>query len=275
MLTSYIRLFAGFIVVSHSNSAIAGELREQLSHDFRQGMPPAPLFQLVGRTPAKFVRPGPTGIHVALPAEDDKPFPQTGLKIRPAVEGDFEITLNYKIIRVEQPDAGYGSGVAMFVQTDSPGKEAATLAVNLPRKGEMRVAADRRTTDAAGKRPPNTKWKAVGDAAREGRLRLTRTETKLRYEAAIGGGEFQEVRTVEFGAEPVTTLRVVADPGGSTAPVEVVFSGLTIRSEDMSTESQRLESASSWGWAIVVAAVAVAACSTGGLVWWRFRRRQD
>jgi hypothetical protein len=271
MRSVWTMMMAGIFGLPLCLTAAAGD-PQSLHYDFRKGTPGQPL-QLVGNTPAKYIRVDSHGLYIALPGEEKKALPQTGLNFPSILEGDFEITLTYEIAKIQTPTTGYGCGVALFVQSESPKKEAATLASLKSIKGEMRFAANRHTNGEDGKRVHLKQNIPVTGGSLKGRLRLSRLGNNIRF-AASGDGEqeMQELRVAEFGSEPVTTIRAVADPGGSTSPLEVILLELVIKSDKLTTEATRFEQAgTSNSWKIGLTVV-IAGSFIGGFVWWRRHR---
>jgi hypothetical protein len=278
-------LWLGVLSVMLGSLANAKDSREQVQIDFRKGMPSSTLCRLVGNNPQNYIRADSSGLHVALPSGGAQPLPQTGFMVPMTLVGDFEITLAYEIAKRETPSTGYGCGAALFIQSDSPNREAATLAALESSKGELHYAANRHTNGEDGKRIHARKNFPIPFKSQKGYLRLSRSGTGLSFAASVGReDEIQELRNAEFGAEPVTTLRVVADPGGSTAAIEIVFSELHIiksgklttesNSGMVTTESAQLQQtntiSSLW---IIGVSVVITGSLIGGFVWWRKRRR--
>lgn len=269
-------LWATLAFILAACRADADDLKEQFRHDFRRGPAPQPLFQFVGKNAQQYCRQDGTGLRISLPASKAAP-PQTGLKFNLVIERDFEITLAYDLAKVDRPTSGYGNGLGVFIQSDGPRKEAATLGLLLPVSGDLRLVANRHSTADGGKRTHDTKGFPAGEDARRGQFRLARRGKQLRLLAATDKvPEFVEARAIDFGDEPVTLVRVTADTGGAPAAVEVVLKEIVIKTDSLTTDSQRLEKSSSAAmWVMGGVVLLAGGCLVGFLLWRRRRTPQE
>lgn len=252
-------------------SPVQPQLKDEFHHDFRGGKMPPLIVQMVGANASRYIRPSSEGLRISLAAEKT-PLPQMGISPKFPVAGDFEITVQYQIVKLERPDAGYGSGVSMFIQTQSAEYQAATVGVLLERSNRLHLAANRHSGPKE-KRQHLIKVVPADDGARTGSLRLTRSGSLLTYWVAPAKQDFIQLREVDIGPEPLARLRIVADPGGGKGALEVVLSDLKIRAESLTTESEKLERPSAAGnkW-LLGGALGTVAIAGGIFLWHRHSR---
>jgi Protein of unknown function (DUF1583) C domain len=265
------RLACSALLIALLSSPLrAGEGPGEFRHDFRGGQLPQVVFRFVGRQPAQHIKVVAEGLRIALPAAQQS-FPPTGISPKFTVAGDFEITVRYQILKLDKPESGYGSGVSIFVQTLSEGKEAATLGFFIRRSGDLVYAANHHS--GQGTKRHHVQSVPASETARSGRLRLTRSGTALRYAVAQGNGEeFTQLREVALGSEPLARLRIAADPGGAKSALEVVLNELVIRADSLTSESEQLARSSSWAFWAIGGGLLVTAGACLLFFWWRRRQ---
>ena len=88
------------------------------------------------------VRWDPAGVHITISGEDATA--RGGLATNFAVQGDFEITVSYEIVRADKPAKGYGSGVSVYAALDPKKNDAVALARRIMPHGGRTVFVSNR-----------------------------------------------------------------------------------------------------------------------------------
>ncbi len=183
----------------------------------------------VGRDYAKLTKGVPEGLVVEFTEEDQEPE-ATGISLRSAVRGNFEVLAEYEILGLTPPSDGHGSGVGLTIESEYPRKIGLTLQrFDIPDVGPT-FTSTRITTSDDGKRQFNPK--RVKTDATSGKLRIKREGTKVRAYFTDGKGDFQELREVDFGDGDLTQVRFVADNGRTNYPLKVLLKNLTVNADD-------------------------------------------
>jgi hypothetical protein len=250
-------------------AGLAGDTPEDFYQDFRKGRFRDALFQKVGGDPDRQIRPEERGLRIALPA-GEKAWPQTGIAPRFQVRGDFEITMTCEILTLEPPASGYGSGIMLWIQAaDNQG--TASIALRRRVKQGRGYGTNRTVPQADG--PAHNDEQFFPTSAKSGKLRLQRTGETLHYLIAEGAGEdFRELRETPFGTADLTTVRFVADPGGSRSKLDVLIQDVRFHTGELPLRGAEKTSRAWLGW--VVAAGVLGAGAVGGFLWRRRKRRQ-
>ena len=228
------------------------------------------VLTLIGTQTRQAVRRTSKGLVIKLPLPNGPRDPQIGVATKFSVAGDFEVTVGYELIQVDQPDEGYGAGLALFLDKGGT-KERAILA-------RRRLPDGRSILRANLIRPEGKKTKYdhknIVVQANRGRLRFVRTGSTLRYLFADGDSEqFREVRTIEFGTAPVR-VRVCASTGRSTKPLVVCLTELSIRAEELPYGLPAPQRRRIWGvWGMFLVLAAVVLLAFGSWYWWSRRTR--
>lgn len=220
---------AVFVLVAVAVASAADEF----FRDFRTGDFDDASFRMAGPEAGRFVEPGPDGLRIKfLDGENHEP---TGISLRFAVKGDFEITTAYDIQALEPPATGYGVGAGLYVETDSPTKEGITLErFVLPAVGE--VFASTRASMKDGARTYASR-RFPARATRSGQLRLSRRGSRITASVAEGSGAaFRKLRTVEVAPDDLSYVRLAGDTGGATSRLDARFKELRIKTDGLSAE---------------------------------------
>jgi len=241
----------------------------EIGQDFR-GAPYNPaLFRPTGPNASGAITSDSQGLRITLTQEHGM-RPAVGLALRSGLKGDFEITMEFELIQVEQPTGGNGAGVSIWITMVSYSKEAATVARFARPGGEQIFLSHRASTEPDGKRvhhggPPLT------TAATSGKLRLTRTGEMLSYRVSEGSSEaFHELYEVEIGEDDIDMVRFAADNGGSPTLVDVRIKEVTIRSDDAGAPDILPPKPPDW---LLWAGIGLGVLVAGGGGYWFWSRR--
>jgi hypothetical protein len=168
------------------------------------------------------------GFRITLPSNREQ-TDRVGLEMASPIKGNFEITAGYEILRADKAITGYGVGLELFIETESPTREGlGVYRVVRVKEGDVYMVS--RNTTKAGNRQYLQKF--FPTATRSGRLRLTRTGTEATVSAADGReGNFRELSRYALGTEDVKTLWLSAYTGHSRHGVDLRIVDLMIHSD--------------------------------------------
>lgn len=243
------------------------KLREEYTVSFDGGRFDNRQLQLVGDGAASFVAPTAEGLRIRIPRTQSSAR-EVGFAPRFTVHGDFEIVASYKLIKLNDPDRGYGVGPSIYIDTVSADKAAATVArIKRPKEGDIYNAHNAWTPrNAAAGEARKQSVRFFKTDVQEGKLRLVRSGKKLRYFVSEGGkGDFRQIREVTFTGGDVRLIRVSLSRNGAGTPAEVLWKDFTVRAEAIQRESGK--DGALWGVAVMTGVLLLAAM--GG--WWRYR----
>lgn len=183
----------------------------------------------------KFITPERRGLRIAIPGSHGRTRPKVGLFAALKLEGDLEITGDFDLVKTESPDVGAGVGANLYIMAEKT-LNGATLRRCASADGKESFFVHCGLRQADGQRAVQVMY-APADA-RQGRLRLARAGTKLRFLVAEGENpEFRELKTVEFGADPIALVQLQAVTDGASKSVELYWRTMSIRADKL----QRLE----------------------------------
>jgi hypothetical protein len=159
-----------------------------------------------------------SGVRVTLPANQGI-LPHTGFVTNFGVRGDFELTLTYEVLREETPSKGYGVGLAMLCQLDSPSREAFALGRRLTTHGRVLFTGQHKT------RP---------SLLTSGRMRLRRVGPVVQYLVAEGDSpSFDEIEEKEFGTQDLEFVRVAGTAGESESALDARLIDFTVLADEL------------------------------------------
>lgn len=201
---------------------------EEFSRDFRSKDFDNQSFRLLGPSAEQFIEATSSGLRIKfLDGANHEP---TGIATNFPLRGDFEITAAYEIKTAEVPKIGYGVGIGLYIETDSPTREGLTLErFVMPDASE--IFASTRATMKDGERIYYSD-RFPAPASGSGTFRLTRRGPTLTASASKAGStSFRELRVVEVGTGDVTVLRLAGDTGGSNRRVDASFLDLRVKAD--------------------------------------------
>lgn len=233
------------------------------------------------KTATSLVRTGPNastyisqsndGLRIHLPPGHSK-LPAIGLVSRQVLAGDFECTLSYRDFSTEQPTSGTGSGVSLYITFATPEQHAATVGHYWhPKEGWVWKAHWAVTQN--GKRQHRSHTIPTDRGVPIGQLRFIRNGNVLRYFIGTGEGEFQQIHELEFETADVDQIRLAADAGGSTSPIDVRITSLSVR-VDALLDGPRGIGMARWGRVYIATGVISGVVALAGIAWWVFIRRR-
>jgi serine/threonine protein kinase len=173
-------------------------------------------------------RPDDRGVRITLPAREGV-IPHSGFRSGFGVQGDFEATFAFEVLKADTPEKGYGVGVSLYAALDPTTADAASLARRVMPDGQIQFISDRLLT-VNGRLTHQVK--TMPSVSAEGRLRLQRVGSRLHYLVADGpDAPFVELAEVEFGRGEVRPLQVGGNAGGSEAGLDFRLLSFTVTTE--------------------------------------------
>lgn len=219
---------ASIVVIVFGLTGTAKAMEKEFKQDFGGRAFDYERLQLHGNNAERHVMLEPGGLRMVLPA--NKKVPVVGVTPRFRVRGDFEITAEFEINKVDKPSAGYGAGATIYVLADTESREAASIGhLHRGREGVTFVAMHG-TTPADGQRKHEVKF--VQTRAKSGKLRIVRTDSVLRCLYAEGKiPDFKELFQTQFTRADLIQVRLGADSGGTPCAVDTSWKNLSIRAQ--------------------------------------------
>lgn len=260
----------GLLVGAWENGYSQRAMAEQLDVDLTTKGNPAALIKFVGPNVQSATELTDDGLVVRLPT--DKPGrPQVGVETRFWVTGDFEITGEYEIVKMEKPSKGYGLGVLLRVIKDSQPGQRGFLSRFMHRQHGSVYSTNISTATEQGMKNDEQYHPTAADC---GQLKLKREGSVLHFLVAEGDeSEFRELRSEDFGAEDLKTVGFLADTGGAPEHVEVVLRKLSVRGEALSfAMPPRRRRAIGIVWIVTTVVAVIVLCMGGFIVLLRRRR---
>jgi len=231
-LVSIVAVFAWRLAgTSRASPDAPATLDDRFTQDFREQFTPQTLELIGGKPPHHFWKLDPDGLRLTLAEGSDLNYCAVSPRI--VLKGDFEITAGFTILDLPKPTKGYGAGAQIWVE-DEQGERASMQRLHRQREGHAfcpyrgRLKEDA-TYDHSSRILP------VNDArAKSAWLRLRREGTKALYEVGDPDGQqFTRLHEEDFPAGDVTKLRLVLQTGGSPTNVDVVWTHLDVRAEEL------------------------------------------
>lgn len=237
--------------------------------DFRKGQFDNVQLRPIGEGTARLLQPGPDGLRVRIPAGSGPD--RVGFKPQWTIEGDFEITASFEVVRADKPDKGYGVGPGLHLMFKSPGEDAATLSrLVRVKEGEVFGAHYATSDDPKNPKQRNRRVKLSPASERSGKLRLVRTGDSLRYFVVDGNGDdFREIDQGPVVTGPVAQIWFVVNRHGASTGTEVVWKDVTVRAEVFRDPEVRGRGGQI---AILAAVLAALLVVPAGVWYWRARK---
>ncbi len=235
------------VMVPWLGAAAPGLSAELVEFPLQQDLSQQPGLRLDGPNASQVARPDGQGLRIRLSADrSDRAGVGVATKFRLA--GDFEATLTFEILAIEEQAPPEGAGVAMLLTFEKPVTGGA--AISRLRKAKQEVfGASRITPGADGK--DRYKTQNVPATGMQGKLRLVRTGPTLKYLIAEGSDEFREINSAEVGTEDVTDLRAQVRTAGKAASVDARLIHWAIQADALPNRPTLKPVVSSgWGWLV-------------------------
>lgn len=250
----------GLVLYGISSSAFA---KDRFTQTFGKDAVNTRILKYIGPAKSNVITETGQGLLIRLPAEQQ----QAGLATRFMIEGDFEITMRYEFVDVPQPEKGYGAGVVMRMSRPDQSLTQVGIGRRKRQDGSDKFNAIV-AVNVDGK--PKTNQAFLDAKSKRGGLRFVRKGTSLVCMVVDGDGEaFQELRRVEFDAEPIKSISVLGDTGALGGRAAVRITSLTVESETLPFGSSKNQS-SDFNWIpYVIGTFGVLVLVSAGYWYWR------
>jgi hypothetical protein len=201
--------------------------RVDFRHDFRKELVPNNKFVHVGSDAAKIVKTEPDGLRITLPT--DEVADAIGVRADFAIKGDFDVTVNYELIKSVNP-AINSTGFDIYLVTESSDREALTFKRSIRPNGQDVYVCNRLTT-IDGRREDIFKGQPTAPAkGKSGYLRIVRVGPKVVLSVQEeNANSFRVVHRVSLGEEDVKLVRLSASSFAPGTPFDVRFRDIRIR----------------------------------------------
>ncbi|NQT12141.1 MAG: DUF1583 domain-containing protein [Planctomycetes bacterium] len=254
------------------SSAQAGTMGDLFSQDFREGCLPQTIHLVSGPHPRiQFCKLGPAGLRFTLPEESKANYFAASPRI--VIKGDFEATAGYTILNVPRPTKGFGAGARIAIE-DPEGERAAVQRLHREREGHV-VSSYRGLRQEDDTYEHSVRMLPVTNAdTTSGSLRLVRRGPNVEYYAAgAGETEFTQIHTEEFPLGDVAQLHLGVHTGGSPTAVDVAWTYLDVRADELVRDYQPPEPSRFWSRLLLVL-LAVGLIAAGCLAVWLWLARR-
>lgn len=177
----------------------------------------------------QFVSRGVKGWTISVP--ESSPTDAIGLTSKAVIHGDFLLEAAYEIETIEQPLGGAGIGPSLYVAVDGGAKNAAQLArLNRLKEGQV-VSSAFLFTGKNGRRRHDVEF--LPCEVSSGRLRLERRGGTMIYSSQEPHGQWSQTRQVEFGQQPVSTMRLALERGGEATPATIHWTEISLQLDEL------------------------------------------
>jgi hypothetical protein len=250
----------------------ASRADQQVFHqDFRGQFDYTRLQLRGGNSPTSLIKLEPDGLRINVTPENASAGSR-GVATRFNVSGDFDITVSYKLLRLPQPETGYGVGISLSIKD---GDEQLASIQRVRRTNGDHVIVSHRAVpsrDADGKLQHEHNVSLADCDFMEGKLRLVRVGNRLHYLFSDADGRlFQAIRDVEFSDRDLTQVHVNAQLAGGGKDVDLLLTDLTISSKSTQAAVPEHARSSRINWLWIGGGIAGAALLLFGV--WGVSRR--
>ena len=194
-----LRLICGALLLLLGGGVLPGA---EYKWDFRTGHFDNLSLEPLGKGAVNLLRPTPRGLQISLPVGKVSPF--VGFAPRFKLRGNFDISMKFEIEQLSTPESGSGSGVSIYVTTETEGQPAANV-------GRLRRVAGKDVFNTftaqvvEGRR--QTSVKLFDTSAESGTLRIQRIGAEVTYLVSEADGPFRPLLSTPFDTGDVSLLR--------------------------------------------------------------------
>lgn len=233
--------------------ARGADLKNEYSIDFRKGNFDNTNLTTLSPGAFRLMLPRKEGLQMLLPS--GRKLPTIAISPVFRIRGDFEITASFDFRRPRSPKEGYGCGPTLYLGTHDPMQTAALLGRLSRTENKQVYSTNVSATSVSATSASATSASDTSEGQREnqvslfdasenrGRLRLVRVGTQLQFLVADNMDNlFRELRSAEFTDADIEMVRLSAQQSDAATPVDVVWSDLTIRAEELPDRPDTLKS---------------------------------
>lgn len=231
--------------------AAGGQMVDRFAQDFHAQYAPQAMALLGGETPQRFCRIDSSGLRCTIPTGGER-VSFCGISAKFVVKGDFEITGDYKILKLPKPEKGHGAGVKISIK-DHRQEWASLQRLHLPNGSQVYSAHRAVMHDDVYEHSS----KIAPTSAMTGRLRLKRAGTTIHYLVADGEArKLQELRAADFTEGDLVQVYFAAQTGDSPTLVDVVWTDISLQAEGLVPTYQEVTK-SRHGWQLATLGLAI------------------
>jgi hypothetical protein len=188
------------------------------------------VFQVPDPGAPVFVQRTRTGFWMRTPPEASNPFGVRAWTSGVGLDGDFEITAEFELARLDAPESGYGAGVQLWLELADPEQRMLHLCRRAYPDGRQGLAVhhvwqagDARQDDAL----------IVPSSDMTGRLRIARRGERVTWSFAPAGSDrFEELKLADVGRGPVQRISLFCESSQpKSGGVDVTWKTLSIRAD--------------------------------------------
>ena len=271
---------------------------DDIQVDFRNGNFDNLALTLMGESAENLVKPSQRGLLVHIPRKLRDPVPIGFAPRGVALQGDFEILVEYELVRYDRPPSGDWVAAGIMVNFWDPVNRVMTvermfgpdgdnhftsdilvggdLAVQMAsmRVGEFRRGGGDRVTsnttlvrDRAGRLASSR----VPTSARAGKLRLERSGSTVRAFYTDGSNSFRLLRTEDMGTGTAMITQIGADTSSKEYGIDVLFKIIDVTTEALIDVTPKQVDSSSWS-ALLLLSVGALCLALAGAAAWTLKR---
>jgi RNA polymerase sigma factor (sigma-70 family) len=211
----------------------AKKYAQEFFRSFKGKADDLPDFKYRGLDGETVVQFEPDGLRITLPPGYPEQRPGTGVTLLSPVVGDFEITINFEILKETEPaDAKFVTRLSLGVVLDTPEKNEGYVSRRMDEKGVTQFTTNVSLAKYAPGAAP--KPRSLPTAAKTGRLRLVRTDSTLTsYVSREANGDFVFLKQYAFSTAPLKSVYIMASTGGPKGALDVRVTDLRMRADSL------------------------------------------
>jgi hypothetical protein len=234
--------------------ALAGTARAgEIQIDFRKANFDNATLTLMGDRAEDLIKPTERGLLVRIPPKERDPVPIGFAPRGVALHGDFEIVVEYELLRYDRPPPRDWVAAGIVVDFWAP--------ANRVLKVERTFGPDRSdhfTSDSVAGRTTVVRLpsKQVPASSRAGKLSVERTGSTVRAYYADGSNMFKLLRVEEMGTGDAMILRIGAETSSKAYGIDVLYKSISVKTAGFVDATPRPVDSSSWSGPLVLTVVA-------------------
>jgi serine/threonine protein kinase len=210
------------------------EYAQEYHRSFRGDTGKSPGSEFFGPDAEQCLSFEPDGLRLTLPRGCPGVRPDTGLATNIVVKGNFEIIVDFEVLR--EPEAADArekqTRFTVDVTLDRAGLNAATFSRMVDGKGPQFTTWLALQAEDSDK--PQKRMHFFPGGGKAGRLRLVRSGAVLSYsQSGSRDKDFTVLQEYPFRTEDLKVVRLVGSTGGPSAALDVRFTDLCIRADSL------------------------------------------